>query len=291
MINLLISFRPKQWFKNFFVFAALVFARELFNLPLLEKTLIAFFIFCALSSGIYLINDICDIDDDRKHPTKRNRPIAAGKISAKLAILTAVVLLIGGLGFAYITLNTNFFFAAAIFVLLNFAYSFDLKKIAILDVLLVASNFVLRALAGGLAISVFVSPWLLVCTFFLALFLVLGKRRGDRPAKGGYKDRRDREDKYSDEILDYFILISATAALLSYVLYSILSETAKTYAPQKLFYTVPFATFGIFRYFYLVYQKERGASPTETLLSDWPLILNLFLWFVSVVIILYNNPV
>ncbi|MBM4401632.1 MAG: decaprenyl-phosphate phosphoribosyltransferase [Candidatus Cloacimonetes bacterium] len=283
ILNLFISLRPKQWSKNFFVFAALVFARELFNLPLLEKTLIAFFIFCLLSSGVYLINDICDINEDRKHPTKRSRPIAAGKISVKLAILTAVILLVSGLSTAYLVLNTNFFCAVAIFVFLNFAYSFFLKKIAILDVLLVAVSFVLRALSGGLAISVFVSPWLLVCTFFLALFLVLGKRRGDRT------DGMDRTNKYTAETLDRFILVSATAALLSYVLYSILSETAKLYAPQKLFYTVPFATFGIFRYFYLVYQKDHGANPTEVLLSDAPLIINLILWFVLVVIILYNT--
>ena len=284
LLNILLSFRPKQWIKNFFVFAALIFAQELFNLDLLTKTTIAFVVFCLLSSGVYLINDICDKDDDQKHLVKCNRPIAAGKISVKLAVLTAMILLVGGLSFSYLVLNRNFFFLTIIFVFLNFGYSFYLKKVAILDVMLVAVNFVLRALAGGLAIKVFVSPWLLVCTFFLALFLVLGKRRGDRGNKG------DREDKYSVEVLDQFILVSATAALLSYVLYSILSETAKIYAPQKLFYTIPFATFGIFRYFYLVYQKNRGANPTETLLADLPLLVNLFLWFALVVGILYNAP-
>jgi len=288
MISAIIkSMRPKQWVKNILVFAGLIFSRNVFNINHLIQSFSAFLAFCFISSAVYVINDILDINNDRIHPEKQFRPIASGNISIPAAILLAVASAV--IAFI-IALSVNFQFTFIIglyFILLTF-YSLCLKRIMILDVLIISSGFVLRAIAGAVAIGVSISSWLLICTIFLALFLSLCKRRNEIVILGKKSDRhRPILAEYSIALIDQFIAIVTGSALISYSLYTTDDATIKQFGTDNLIYTVPFVIFGIFRYLYLVYQKNLGGSPDRVLLEDKPVIINNGMWLITVVVIIY----
>lgn len=276
---LLISLRPKQWVKNLFVLAALVFAGRLLHLASLLRAGAAFFLFCGLAGSVYLINDWRDLESDREQESKKNRPLAAGKISAKTALFAAAFLLTASLVASFM-INLHFGLVALCYMLLNLAYSFFLKKMPLLDIISVAVGFVLRAIAGAEAIVVQISPWLIVCTFFIALFLVIGKRRAEVINNQAFQ-------LYTREFLDQLLTLTAGITILAYVLYTIDAQTVVKFETTALLYTTPFVVYGIFRYFYLVSQNKKGASPTETLLTDIPMLISVALWGLSVGIIIY----
>jgi len=286
--TLTISFRPTQWFKNLFIFAALVFSRNLNDLSMGLSVLGAFALFCLLSSGTYLINDLFDLRNDREHPLKSRRPLASGQLSKSTAAITAAVLVLASLGLSFL-LHPHFGVAALTYLVINLAYSAYLKQVVILDVMLVAFGFVLRAVAGALVIEVEISSWLLICTVLIALFLALGKRRHEVQllAEGSSQHRRVLGE-YSPYFLDQMIAVVTASALMSYTLYTLSPEVARKFGDNDLMFTVPFVLYGIFRYLYLVHRQSKGGSPAHVLLTDRPLMLDILLWFAAVWFILYH---
>ncbi len=281
-----VSLRPRQWSKNLFVFAGLVFAEKLFT-PAAVVAFAAFAIFCGLSGAIYLLNDVADRERDRRHPTKRFRPIAAGRLGVAPAIAVAVVLIVAGLA-ASAAIDWRFAFTAAVYVALLSAYSSWLKHVVIVDVLVVAIGFVLRAVAGALAIDVQISGWLLICTVLIALFLALGKRRHEFIMLAGGADRhRPILHEYSEALLDQMIAVVTASTLTAYALYTMSPETVAKFHTQWLPATLPFVLYGIFRYLYLLYRRQLGGSPAELLLTDRPLFVNAVLWIAAVLVIIY----
>jgi 4-hydroxybenzoate polyprenyltransferase len=285
---LAISLRPTQWFKNLFVFAALVFSRSLNDLSQGLAVLAAFGLFCLLSSGTYLINDLFDLRQDREHPTKSKRPLASGQLKTSSAATAAVFLVLASLILSFL-LHKNFGLVALAYFLINLAYSAYLKQVVILDVMLVAFGFVLRAVAGALVIEVEISSWLLICTILIALFLALGKRRHEVVllAEGSSQHRRVLGE-YSPYFLDQMIAVVTASTLMSYTLYTLSPEVARKFGDNDLMFTVPFVLYGIFRYLYLVHRQSKGGSPARLLLTDRPLMLDILLWFVAVWLILYH---
>jgi 4-hydroxybenzoate polyprenyltransferase len=284
----LLSLRPEQWTKNLFVFAGLVFGRKLLDPVAALHSALAFAIFCALSGGVYLVNDVADRDSDARHPLKRNRPIASGALPASTALVTAAVLLVTALAAAY-RLDARFFLDALSYVVLLGLYSAWFKHVVIIDVLTIAIGFVLRVSAGALVIHVPISPWLLVCTILLALFLALSKRRHELVllADGATGHRRILQE-YSPYLLDQMIGVVTASTLMAYILYATSAETAERFGTSLLGLTIPFPLYGIFRYLYLVHQKAGGGSPSELLLADRPLLLCVALWGVVSAAIIYR---
>lgn len=280
--------RPAQWAKNLFVLAPLVFAHGLVSAMLVGRALLAFAAFCAASSAVYLFNDLRDRESDRHHPLKRLRPIAAGTLPATVAMAAAFVLAVAA-GAAGWYLGVGFAVFLAAYFVLNAGYSLGLKEVVILDVLLLAVGFVLRVEAGGAAVGVEVSRWLLLCTIFLALFLALSKRRHEIEllADGAASQRRVLS-QYSPAFLDQMISVVTASAVVSYALYAIAPETAEKYDTQDLVYTIPLVLFGIFRYLYLTYQTDDERNPTEAILTDPPFLVNLALWGAAVLWIVYG---
>jgi len=289
-VGLFRSLRPEQWSKNLLVFAGLLFARRLFDLPSVLTALAAFTIFCALSGTVYLVNDIADRDSDRTHPLKSRRPIASGRVSVTLAAATAVALALAAL-LGSVALGWRFALVAASYLVLNMLYSMVLKHVVILDVLTIAIGFVLRASAGAIAIDVEISHWLFVCTILLALFISLAKRRHELVLlAAGAKEHRPILDEYSSYLLDQMICITAGSSLIAYVLYTISPENAEKFGTPWMDLTIPFPIYGIFRYLYLVHRRDGGGSPSELLLSDLPLLACVVSWVAAVVVIIYLRP-
>jgi len=287
-LALLISLRPGQWTKNLFVFAALLFAVRLFDPSSIARSAAAFAIFCALSGVVYLVNDVMDRETDRHHPTKRLRPIAAGDLSPTAAIATALVLTVGGLGSAWL-LGWKFFAVAALYVSLQTLYSGPLKHMVIIDVLTIAVGFVLRAVAGAVVLDVAISHWLLVCMILLALFMALAKRRHELVLlAGGAAGHRPILGEYSAYLLDQMIAVVTASTLIAYIFYTISPETEQKFGTEWLGLTIPFPLYGIFRYLYLVHQREGGGSPSDLLLNDRPLLACVTLWVIAVVLIIYH---
>jgi 4-hydroxybenzoate polyprenyltransferase len=278
--------RPRQWVKNVFVLAPLVFAGRLFDLHASSMALAAFATFCALSSSVYLINDVRDREADRLHPVKRRRPIAAGEIAPSVASALSVVLAALAL-VASFRISPGFGRVAAAYFLLNLAYSFGLKHVVILDVMMVASGFLLRAWAGALALDVAISHWLVLCTGLLALFLGFVKRRQEIVALAVGGATRPILREYSLPFLDQMIGVVTGATVVAYSLYAFSPEVAQKLGTQHMGLTIPFVLFGIFRYLYLVHQKGEGENPTVLVLTDRPLLLGVFLWGAAVVTALY----
>lgn len=282
-----ISLRPKQWTKNLVLFAGLIFAQQFFNVHLIIKTVIAFVCFCMLASSVYLINDIKDAEKDRLHPIKKDRPIASGKVKVKSAVAIAVILAVISLTLAYL-LNFNYFILVSVYFVVMIAYSQFLKNVVIIDILIIAGGFVLRAVAGAAVVEVSISSWLLVCTTFIALFLVISKRRHEVLLLGDEaKEHRGILDEYGDRFLDQMIAIVTTATLMAYILYTMDSATIHKFGTDKLIFTAPFVLFGIFRYLYLVYQKNKGGRPEHLLFDDLPLMIAIILWIITAIIIIY----
>jgi 4-hydroxybenzoate polyprenyltransferase len=288
VLSLLVSLRPSQWTKNLILFAALLFGQRLFDPAAAAGAAQAFIIFCALSGVVYLINDVADRDADRRHPVKRNRPIARGALPVGTALGAAAVL--GGAALvAAFWLRMEFGVLAASYVALLALYSGPLKQIVIIDVLTIAIGFVLRAAAGAVAIAVPVSPWLYVLTILLALFLALSKRRHEIVLlAGGATDHRRILHEYSPYLLDQMISVVAASTLVAYAFYTVDPATIERFHSNLLGLTLPFPLYGIFRYLYLVHQKAGGGSPAEMLLTDRPLLACVALWALIVAIIIYG---
>jgi 4-hydroxybenzoate polyprenyltransferase len=281
------SMRLRQWTKNLFVVGALVFSENLFNPPLVLKTLLAFLMFCLLSGSVYMLNDLADLKDDKKHPLKSKRPLASGKLRPSEAIVALVLILPVCLWVSYYT-GRAFFLAALGYFLLQLAYSFSLKKIVILDVFVIACGFVLRVVAGAVVITVEISPWFLACTFLLALFLGLSKRRHELVLLGEEAQyHREILGKYSPYLLDQMISVVTASTVVTYGLYTMSDETIRKFDTENLIFTVPFVLYGILRYLYLVHQKEAGGNPEATLLTDRPLMLAIILWAITAALIVY----
>jgi 4-hydroxybenzoate polyprenyltransferase len=287
---LLISLRPHQWIKNLVVLAALGFSKHLFDARPLAQASLALVIFCVLAGVVYLVNDIADVERDRLHPTKRNRPLASGALSVRVAQLAAVVLLLAALAASW-TLGPHFLLCAAAYPALGLAYSLGLKHVVILDVLAVALGFVLRAVAGAYAIGVHFSPWLLVCTILLALFLALAKRRHELVTlEKAAVSHRQILSEYSPYLLDQMIAVVTASCLTAYAFYTLAPETVEKYRTERLALTIPFVIYGIFRYLYLVHQRDQGGSPGDVLLADRPLLVTVALWAATTVLIVYTAP-
>jgi 4-hydroxybenzoate polyprenyltransferase len=279
--------RPRQWVKNLFVFAGLIFAQKLLT-PLTAVAVAAFVIFCALSGAVYLLNDVADRDHDRLHPRKRERPIAAGRLSVPGAIVAALALIVLALG-ASLLISSRFALVAAAYAVLLTLYSAWLKHLVIVDVLVVAVGFVLRAVAGAVAIDVEISGWLLICTFLIALFLALGKRRHEYLTLGDTAAaHRPILAEYSAALLDQMIAVVTASTVTAYALYTMSPETVAKFHTHWLPATLPFVIYGIFRYLYLLYRRQLGGNPSELFLNDRPLLANTFLWFLMVLVIIYR---
>ena len=279
--------RPRQWVKNVFVLAPLVFAQELGSAAAVETAFLAFVLFCVLSSSVYVLNDLVDAESDRQHPDKRNRPIASGELDPRAAGVLAAVLALAGLS-GSLFLGVPFALVAAAYLALNLAYSFFLKHMVIVDVMAVAAGFILRAWAGALVLHVALSRWLVLCTGLLALFLGFVKRRQEliaRDLDGGQGRAILRE--YSADFLDQMISVVTASTVVAYSLYAFDPEVARKLGTEHLGLTVPFVLFGIFRYLYLVHRRGQGENPTILLLGDRPLLINLGLWAGAVVLALY----
>jgi 4-hydroxybenzoate polyprenyltransferase len=285
--NLILTLRPRQWAKNLIIFAGIIFAKKFFELDYLLKTIAAFVIFCLLSGIVYIINDIVDRKADQKHPEKSKRPIAAGLLPVNTAIISAIVLTLFSLVFAYL-LSLPFFFVALAYFILMLGYSFFFKKIVILDVLIVATGFALRTFAGTVVISVEISVWLFLCSILLALFLAISKRRHELVyLDNGGLSHRTVLGQYSKQLLDQFIAIVTASTIIAYSIYTIAPETVTKFHSKNLVLTIPFVLYGILRYLYLIYQKQLGGSPERVLLEDKPLIISIIVWLLSVGVIIY----
>lgn len=270
------------------VFAALAFSKHLFERGPLLRSLLAFGLFCALSGAVYLLNDVADVERDRRHPTKRLRPIASGELSVRTAALIAGVLGLAALVGSWL-LGLAFLASASSYLVLNLLYSFWLKEVVIVDVLSVSLGFVIRAIAGGAAIGVAVSDWLLICTVLLALFLSLSKRRHELTSlSAAAAGHRAILAEYSPYLLDQMIGVVTASCLMAYAFYTTAEETRQKFQTDRLAWTIPFVLYGIFRYLYLVHQKEKGGSPTDVLLTDRPLLVAVALWAAAVVVIVYT---
>lgn len=289
LIEILKTMRPRQWTKNLVVFAALIFSMNLTQVDLLLRTIVGFFVFCALSGWVYLLNDLKDREKDRLHPVKQKRPLASGRLSAGAASVALAVLLVGAMSVAW-QLGRGFMVSSVAFVLLNVAYSFVLRSKVLLDVIAISAGFVLRALAGaevllGAGLDVRISPWLLLCTFFLSLFLGLGKRRSE--LRSVSHDHRRSLRAYSIELVDRLITVTVAVTVLCYAIYTIWPETVANFGTESLVFTVPFVFYGLGRYLYLVSEEDKGGDPSEMLLTDPSIAVTVVLWVLAVVWIVY----
>jgi 4-hydroxybenzoate polyprenyltransferase len=288
-VSLLISLRPEQWTKNLLIFAGLIFGKKLFDPASLRAAFAAFGIFCALSSVVYLLNDVADRESDRRHPLKCRRPIAAGLVSVPLALVTALLLATAAVSAAFM-LRTSFGIVAVAYLSLMVLYSGPLKHLVILDVLTIAIGFVLRAVGGAAAIDVSISHWLFVCTILLALFIALAKRRHELVLLAdGATGHRPILAEYSADLLDQMIGIVAASTLVAYAFYTISPETVSKFGTSYLDLTIPFPLYGIFRYLYLVHRRDGGGSPAELLVNDRPLLASVVLWVAAIVVIVYGS--
>ena len=284
---IVVSMRPRQWVKNLFVLAGLVFSQRLFT-GAVWTALAAFAIFCALSGAIYLLNDVADRERDRLDPRKRVRPIAAGRLPVGVAVAAAAALVAAGLALAAL-LSRPFLVTALAYVVLLVAYSAWLKHVVIVDVIVVAGGFVLRAVAGAVVIAVEMSGWLLICTILLALFLALGKRRYEYLALDQDAARhRPILAEYSPALLDQMIAVVTASTVTAYALYTMSPETVAKFRTHLLPATLPFVLYGIFRYLYLLYQRQLGGNPSELLLNDRALLINMLGWIFAVLLIIYG---
>jgi 4-hydroxybenzoate polyprenyltransferase len=286
IVEIFKSLRPQQWIKNFFIFAPVIFSRNLLNRPVVLKSAAAFAAFCLIASAHYIFNDIRDLEEDRLHPVKSKRPLASGRLKTGPAVLSCAVFAVLGLAVAA-AINRGVLIISAAYFVLQVLYSLRLKHVVILDVFVVAAGFVIRVVAGGLAIEVAISSWLLICTMLLALFLAMGKRRHEIVLlEGNARNHRPILKEYNTDLLDQMISVVTASTLVAYCLYTISEETVAKFGTRKLIYTVPFVLYGIFRYLYLIYLKAEGGSPESLIIKDKPLLLDLFLWIVAAVLIL-----
>lgn len=278
--ELIISMRPHQWYKNLVIFVGIVFSLNLLSFTLWPKVLLAFAVFCMLSGSEYIVNDILDVEKDRKHPKKCKRPIASGALKVKYALPFTIILTIVALIVASL-INLEFLLVSIAYFVLVLLYSTFLKNIVIIDILTISVGFVIRAVAGCLAIKVFVSPWLIICAFLLALFLAIGKRKHELVLMNKEaKQHRKVLGKYSKDFLEQMLTISAASLIMAYSLYTFL--TGKVY----MMITLPFAFYGLFRCYFLIESKNFGGEP-ELIFKDKGLLIGAVLWILLIAVILY----
>ncbi len=286
-ITLIRALRVYQWTKNLLVFAPLLFAQQFLDTTQLFRSILAFAAFCMAASATYLFNDLLDIEKDRAHPIKRHRPLASGALRIPVAIALIVLLTLVALILAY-GIRPQFLLILIFYQGLTLSYSLWLKHWIIIDVLAVSMGFVIRATAGAIALDVVFSNWLVVCTLFLAMFLSLNKRRSELVLlEEGAQNHRRVHDHYTIHYLDQLILIMAGGALITYTIYTCSPEVVERLHTDKLYLTLPFVVYGLFRYLFLVHHHAGGGDPSKTLISDWPLGLNVFLWALSCAAIIY----
>ena len=273
------SLRPHQWIKNGFILAPLVFAQKVFSVHELVESVQAVIAFCALSSAVYIFNDLVDLEADRNHPVKRKRPLASGAVSTRLAVVTGVIFVIGAMLWGW-GLGYHVFIIMGIYLVIQLLYNVRLKEVVILDIFCVSSGFFLRVMAGANAIDVPMSRWLIICSILIAMFLTLCKRRNELMILGKDKAGSHRKvlDEYDVHLLDQLIGIIAGSTLLSYLLYCLSEETMEKFHTDRLIYTFPFVLYGVFRYLYLIHHKREGGSPEKLFFSDRPLLLSVVLW-------------
>jgi 4-hydroxybenzoate polyprenyltransferase len=285
LAGLLVTARPKQWTKNLILFGPLVFAYKLLSPELLLRAIAAFVSFCLVSSAMYALNDALDVDGDRQHPAKRDRPLPSGQISLGHALAWAVLLGAAGLGLGF-AVNLETGLCAAGYLALMLGYSTMLKHFVLLDVFAIAGGFILRAVAGALAIHVVISPWLYVCTLLLALFLGFSKRYNELLVlqDSAASHRRALAD-YSMPMLEQLTAILVASTIMAYSLYTFSAESLP--ANHSMMLTIPLVLYGIFRYYYLVHKKNLGGAPELVLLRDVPLIVDVILWALVSVAVLY----
>ena len=286
LADIVVSMRPRQWVKNLVVFAALLFARKLTDPALLARAAAGFALFCIVSGAVYILNDLFDADRDRRHPVKARRPIASKALGAVPALTAAVLLLTGALMQGFIV-SPPVGAVLLIYVALNIAYSLWLKEVVILDVMLIAAGFVLRAVGGALVIDVTISTWLILCTILLSLFLAFCKRRQELDLLDDPHEHRAILREYSTEFLDQMIGVVTASTLMAYMLYTMSPEVERKLGTPYLYLTVPFVLYGIFRYLYLVHRKGEGGNPAQALLTDRPLLLCVGLWVLTVILLVY----
>ncbi len=280
------TMRPRQWTKNVFIFAALVFDKQFFIAASFLKTLAGFALFCMISSVVYIFNDLADIDADRKHPEKKNRPIASGKLPVSVAWTAGIALVVVTLGIGY-WLSPEFAAVMAAYFLINLAYSKWLKHIPILDVLIIATGFVLRVAAGVTVIHVErFSPWLYVVMTLLALFLGFGKRRAELALlEDGAGSHRKVLDGYTIPLLDQYIMIVSGTTIVAYSLYTFSAPNVP--ANHSMMLTIPFVVYAIFRYLYLIHVEKQGGAPEDILITDRPFQIAMVLWALVVLVVFY----
>lgn len=272
--------RPKQWTKNLLLFAALLFSFEEIRTETILATLLGFILFSLVAGCVYILNDFVDRDRDRQHPVKKYRPMASGQVNPSHALLFGIILLILSVGTAFI-MNPLFGVLCIVYFLLNVSYSFVLKHLVILDMMTIAAGFVLRAIAGGVLIHVPFTPWFLICTMLLSLFLAIGKRRNELTLlEGNTGSHRKVLDNYSITLLDQFNTIVTTATIISYSLFTFTSDRT-----IHLMWTIPLVIYGMFRYLYLIHMKNQGGSPDRVLFEDKPILITVILYVISVVTI------
>jgi len=282
-----VSLRPKQWLKNVIVFAGLFFAEDFLVLSKILDTVAAFILFCLVSSSGYLVNDVIDRSKDALHPRKRLRPIAAGVVAPGAAVTLAVLLMAVGLAGAWL-LNHEFALILAVYLAFTLSYSLFLKRVIILDVLIIASGFVLRAIGGTVAARESVSSWLIICTIFLSLFLALTKRRSEVKTLGASAAQvRSTLALYSVDLLDQMINIVTAACLMAYALYTLDASTVDKLATRNLAFTLPLVIYGLFRYLYLVLHLNIGETPEAVLTHDRPILICILAYILTVASILY----
>lgn len=293
LINLVKLARPKQWIKNFFVFAPLLFSRHVFDLQFLLTAIESFIIFSIASSAVYVINDILDVEADRSHPKKKYRPIASGEISVKTAVIFLIILILFIAGSAFY-MRPVFISVIVLYLFTNLLYSLKVKSIVLLDVFFISFGFMLRVLGGAAAINVPISSWMVLTTIFISLFLAISKRRGELSQvinSDNIEKQRKVLKEYSIQFADQINTIAAAGTIISYALYTVSDRTIAMFGTEKLIYTTPFVIYGIFRYMYLMHKKNMGESPTSIVTKDIPIMINVFAWFVVSLIIIYKTHI
>ncbi len=280
------AMRPRQWTKNLIIFAGLVFSKKFIEPNSLTLSALAFLAFCMNASSVYLINDIKDLEQDKLHPIKKLRPLAAGKITLLHTVVLSILLALLSLGLAF-QLNFRFGLMLAGYWVMMILYSFKLKHVVIVDILIISAGFIIRALSGAVVLNVDISGWLIACAIFLSLFLILAKRRNEVFELGtSATSHRAILEEYGDRFLDQMIAIVTACTIISYVLYTVDQETVEKFG-KNLIFTAPFVIYGIFRYLYLVYQRNLGGRPEVILLTDRPLIISVVLWILTSLVIAY----
>ena len=285
-------FRPTQWVKNIFLFAALIFSKHFFEPAYFIAAAKGFIVFCLVSSIVYIVNDIADREADRLHPVKRKRPLAAGTINVSTALAVVVGILII-LGWLLVQLPVSFSITVLIYVLLNLGYSFGLKRVVLVDVFIIAAGFMLRVLAGVFVIEVVISSWLVLCTLFVSVFLAISKRRGELLLIANAESSSVRPVlKYYDvAFLDQLMTIAAAGVVISYALYTVAERTISIFGTENLIFTTVFVLFGVFRYLFLIRIHKTDDNPMHLLVTDIPMMVNIGAWFIFCVLVIYRHEI